>query len=52
MRMALGLSIFAPKSLQTFVYLLCSSAFIGLPCPKNAAGMRALATVLGKERWI
>src|SRR5215207_1085535 len=41
-RMARGRGMLAPKALQASVYRLWSSAFIGLPWPKNTAGMRRL----------
>jgi hypothetical protein len=36
---ALGLGIDAAKFVQHAVYRLCSRAFMGLPCPMNAAGI-------------
>ena len=38
-RMARGLGIAAPKSRQASVYRLWSRAFIGVPWPRNAAGI-------------
>lgn len=38
-RIARGRGTAAPKARQAEVYRLTSSAFIGLPWPKNAAGM-------------
>ncbi len=42
-RIARGRGAAAPNSRQACVYRLSSSAFIGVPCPKNAAGMRGVA---------
>ena len=39
--MARGRGIARPSAAQPAVYALCSSAFSGLPWPKNSAGMRA-----------
>lgn len=36
---AFGLRSSAPIAVQASVYSLCSSAFIGLPCPKKTAGI-------------
>jgi hypothetical protein len=38
-RMARGLGTLAPKLAQALEYRFRSSAFIGLPCPRNTAGM-------------
>ena len=37
--MAFGLGISAPIAAHPSVHTLCSSAFMGLPCPKKTAGM-------------
>ena len=38
-RMARGRGTAAPNARHASVYRFVSSAFIGLPCPKNAAGI-------------
>src|SRR2546421_12023991 len=38
-RMARGRGTAWPNARQAWVYRLSSRAFIGLPCPKNAAGI-------------
>src|SRR5215204_1452791 len=38
-RIARGRGAARPNARQAAVYRLTSSAFIGLPCPKNAAGI-------------
>jgi hypothetical protein len=38
-RMARGFGTAAPNARQASVYRLVSRAFIGLPCPMNAAGI-------------
>src|SRR5581483_2320940 len=38
-KMARGRGTAWPNARQAWVYRLSSRAFIGLPCPKNAAGM-------------
>ena len=43
-RTALGRGTDAPKARQAWVQRLSSSAFIGLPWPKNAAGIRGRST--------
>jgi len=45
-RTARGRGIDAPKSRHSSVYRLCSMAFIGLPCPKNAAGINRYSTIV------
>src|SRR5215218_7016543 len=42
-RIARGRGTDRPNSRHALVYRLRSSAFIGLPCPKNAAGMTVMA---------
>ena len=39
---ALGLGTESPRRRQACVYWFCANAFIGLPCPKNTAGIRAV----------
>src|SRR3954468_14478790 len=41
-RIARGRGTARPNARHAAVYLLISMAFIGLPCPKNAAGMMPL----------
>ena len=41
-RIARGRGTARPKACQAWVYRLVSSAFIGLPCPMNAAGISSL----------
>ena len=36
---ARGRGMVSPKRRHASVYRLCSSAFMGLPCPRNAAGI-------------
>ena len=45
-RIARGRGTLAPKALHASVYRLRSSAFIGLPWPRKAAGMRVRAAWL------
>src|SRR5436190_12289919 len=45
-RIALGLGIDSPSFRQVSVYLLRSSVFIGLPCPKNTTGILEWAFVI------
>src|SRR5689334_7883013 len=42
-RIARGRGTDSPKARQASVYLFFSSAFIGLPWPKNAAGITVIA---------
>src|SRR4051812_44622519 len=41
-RIARGRGTAAPNARQASVYRFFSSAFIGFPCPKNAAGMTVM----------
>jgi hypothetical protein len=41
-RMARGRGTDEPKLRHAWVYRLSSKAFIGLPCPRNAAGIRSV----------
>ena len=41
-RMARGRGTSTPNDRHASVYRLWSRAFIGVPCPKNAAGMRVI----------
>src|SRR3954471_13908867 len=41
-RIARGRGTFSPNARQAWVYRFFSSAFIGLPWPKNAAGMTVM----------
>src|SRR3974377_2054178 len=43
--MALGCGAAVPKAAHARVYRLSSRAFIGVPCPKNAAGIVALSVI-------
>src|SRR3954466_3398744 len=45
-RIAFGLGSADPMAAHCCVYAFSSSAFIGLPCPKNSAGIR------GGIRWV
>src|SRR5574340_1243421 len=47
-RIALGLGSAAPIVVHAAVYVLWESAFIGLPCPTNNAGMGAGGDEEGK----
>src|SRR5690242_1386289 len=44
-RMARGRGTAWPNARQAWVYRLSSRAFIGLPCPKNAAGIRCASLI-------
>jgi hypothetical protein len=45
-RMARGRGTASPKDFHAEVYRFTSTAFIGFPCPKNAAGIRFLASLV------
>src|SRR5690242_624325 len=49
-RMARGLGTPAPNDCHAFEYRFVSSAFIGLPCPRKAAGMSG-AVVMTHSCW-
>jgi hypothetical protein len=53
-RIARGRGTLAPKARHADVYRFVSSAFIGLPCPRNAAGMRfvVVVPVIDSLRWV
>ena len=44
--MARGRGTLAPNARHADVYRFVSSAFIGLPCPRNAAGIRFVVDVM------
>lgn len=49
-RIARGRGTDSPKDLQAAVYLFSEMAFIGLPCPKNAAGITRGSAATSHQR--
>jgi hypothetical protein len=45
-RIARGRGTARPKACQAWVYRFVSTAFIGLPCPMNAAGISSAVTAI------